>query len=406
MIRAGAMAYAILICVFLGIFLSGLLLLQSSSRFVQDRSLIASELLSTNRSATDFFLTEFGNNSRDDAPIDVLNNKIYSSGKLKNWGFYKIGVVSSYFKKDTLSKVYLLGEKRKTEVLALYLTDYSKSLNMVGMAKITGDAKLPRAGIKRGNVFNSDRRSPVIHDGNRLLSGNKLPRIEENIFFEDIQDEIPLDALDVDKVFYNDFSKGTIRITHSGGAIIDRKLKGNIILKSNDSIFVKNNNVFEDIVIEAPTVVFEKGFKGNVQVYASSKVLIQEDCTFSYPSSVYLDKDSDQLTEIFVGRNSTIIGGVVLTGDLYRNSLQRLLTIEENAKVVGDVYCYGKTQLKGDVIGTVYTDRFFLKTTSSIYENYIHNGTINSRELPDYFVRLPFYEGIEDYINYDIIKEL
>jgi hypothetical protein len=119
-----------------------------------------------------------------------------------------------------------------------------------------------------------------------------------------------------------------------------------------------------------------------------------------------MDHDSNELIELYVGNNSTVIGGIVLTGNNYSNSLQRLITIEEGAKIVGDVYCYGKTQLKGSVIGTVFTDRFFLKTAAATYENYIFNGTINKKDLPTYFVRLPFYENKTAFLSYDVIKEL
>ena len=70
------------------------------------------------------------------------------------------------------------------------------------------------------------------------------------------------------------------------------------------------------------------------------------------------------------------------------------------------MYCYGKTQLKGNVIGCLYTDRFFLKTTSTIYENYMYDGTIDREELPDYFVRLPIHENKSEYVVYDLVKEL
>lgn len=123
-----------------------------------------------------------------------------------------------------------------------------------------------------------------------------------------------------------------------------------------------------------------------------------------YPSSIYIRNDSEERIEIFLDEKSKLAGGIVLTGDSYQSSLNRLVTIEKNAIVMGDVYCYGKTQLKGKVIGTVYTDRFYLKTASSIYENYIINGEINREALPEDFIGLPLFAN--EKIRYELIKEL
>jgi len=73
--------------------------------------------------------------------------------------------------------------------------------------------------------------------------------------------------------------------------------------------------------------------------------------------------------------------------------------------VYGTVYCFGRTQLQGSVFGTVYTDRFFLNTESSNYENVILNGAINRDSLPKEFIVLPLFNDPNYKENYDLVKE-
>ena len=67
------------------------------------------------------------------------------------------------------------------------------------------------------------------------------------------------------------------------------------------------------------------------------------------------------------------------------------LIIEEEAEVDGLVYNKGKTQLRGTVNGSLYTSKFFLKTTSSSYENHILDGKVLN-QLPNDFVCVDLFE--------------
>jgi hypothetical protein len=180
-------------------------------------------------------------------------------------------------------------------------------------------------------------------------------------------------------------------------------LKGNIVLKSNKSIVLNKNNVLEDVLIIAPSVYIKRGFKGTVQIMADKEVDIEEEVSLFYPSSVYVKNDIDSV-KVTLQKNSKIAGGIVIDGSTYIGSLKRSLVINEGATVIGNVYCYGKTQLQGEVIGSIYTDRFFLETKSSKYENVILNGSVNRDSLPENFIELPLFENQTKDVNYEIIK--
>jgi len=71
------------------------------------------------------------------------------------------------------------------------------------------------------------------------------------------------------------------------------------------------------------------------------------------------------------------------------------MAIDKDALVVGDIYCNGILELKGSVIGSVYTHKLQLETRSSKYADVILNGIIDTSGIPDNFVGLPLFANTE-----------
>ena len=181
--------------------------------------------------------------------------------------------------------------------------------------------------------------------------------------------------------------------------------KGNILIVSKDKINVTNTANLTDVIVSAPFVKVMSGFKGNIQIIAKDSVNIEEDVTMLYPSAVYIKNDNNKASFI-IKNNSILVGGIVVTGEHTLNNINRSVTIQEKASVIGNIYCQGGTQLEGLVTGTIYTDRFFLKTKSSYYENVILNGAINRDSLPKNFIELPLFENSYNNTKYAIIKKI
>ena len=57
------------------------------------------------------------------------------------------------------------------------------------------------------------------------------------------------------------------------------------------------------------------------------------------------------------------------------------IKMDDNAKVVGEVYCTKNLELKGVVTGSVATDAFIALEDGSVYQNHLYNGHINSTRL-------------------------
>ena len=406
MIKAGSIAYAIFICVVVGIFCYSLLLMSGYSRIHQDMLAVHTELLSNNASAQAYFLKHIDEIEGKSITKDIFENEMLSTGKIKPWGFYKVLVTTSVFKNDTIERSALIGQQSQDN-LALYLTDSSKPLFMVDKAKITGNAFLPKAGIKAGYITSNAFKNIKFLEGNKNTSKISLPKIKDikRIYDNNSIQEISMHEVKDKKLLYNSFESPTLIIENIGVRLSNKNLSGNIIITSKDSIFIKNDNVLQDVIIQAPKVVFESGFTGAVQVRAERIVELQKKVILRYPSSILLNSGNADKREVIIGNESKIIGGVVIYDAT--KGLDKMITIAEDAEVIGDVYCSGKLQLKGKVVGTVYTSKFYLKTAAAIYDNYIKDGVIDRKSLPDEFVRIALFGNESDFYKaYEVIKPI
>lgn len=407
MIKAGSIAYAILICIVVGIFCYSLILMSGYSKIHQNMLDAHAELISNNASAQEYFLSKIENIEEKKISMDVFDNGIVSSGIVKPWGFYKILMTTSVFKKDTIQRFALIGQWQKEDGVALYLSDASRPLFMVEKAKITGNVFLPKAGIKAGYITSNAYRDTKFLLGTKRNSKTSLPKIDNIDFAYDTDDIYRMDLKEVeDNVpLYNSFGKRTLVIESDTLVMNNKKLSGNIVMKFKDSIYIKKSNVLKDIIIDAPKVAFESGFTGNVQVLAENVVGLEEKVILKYPSGILMFKGNVDKREVIIGKKSKILGGIVI-GD-NNTGLDKMITVEEEAEVIGDIYCNGKLQLKGSVIGTVYTNNFYLKTEASAYDNYILNGIIDRKSLPDEFVRIPLFKNKSEYFKpYAVIKQM
>ncbi|NMH85976.1 hypothetical protein [Flavivirga algicola] len=377
---------------------------------MNDRLYLQEDLISENESVFNYFLNNSDVVSYNDVKeITVFENDMLSLIEKKNWGFYDILVCKTIFKKDTVSKTALVGSTSNVvDNLALYVTDYDKPLKLSGETKVFGDIKIPN-GHSELAYINGKKGNALTLKGRQLKSKDKLPKINKTVDLNILGlPQLSFGTIDInnEKVLVNKFDELSKVIDLNGIASLKEiKCKGNFILHSINDLEIDSSAILNDVVIMAPVVKIASGFRGNIQIIATQKVIVEDNVSLMYPSSIYIKSDTD-IASVEIKKNSTLIGGVVIDGNTYNNSLERKLYIDEDAGVIGNVYCYGSTQLKGSIIGSIYTDRFFLKTKASNYENVILNGSINKEKLPDNFVELPLFNNSFNKKKYAVIKEL
>ncbi|WP_291131231.1 hypothetical protein [Flavobacterium sp. UBA7682] len=390
MIRANSLLYAVYVCLIVAIICSALLYFANLYNMLNLFYNTYEELYVQNDSALHYFL------SKGDQDADVLESEsgLVSNCEMKTHGLLKIAIVKSSLNADTISSAHFVGQYAKNPI-AIYLSNFSNSLSYSGTVKLIGDKMLPFKFIEDKYINNV--KNILVSTGNVNFSKNQLPEVSsdykkgfnitksKSIAFKDIERTET-------GVYFNSFMNQTLEIKVDYGEIGTKVIKGNFIVTAKDSVLIDENAVLEDVVVKAPVIRIRRGFKGAIQVFASKKIIIENDVVLSYPSVVSIYNDTNEKSEIYLGENSKVYGAIVLFG----NSLNKIdlnkIELSENTLLIGDLYCTGKVMISGSVYGSVYTNRFYSKTKSATYENCIINTEIDISKRPDYFISIPLFK--------------
>ena len=402
MVKAHSLLYAIYVCLIVSIICGALLYFSNLYNQLNLYYNLQEELYIQNQSVLNFAL---GNKT---TPVEIekdANSGIEGSYQTKSYGLLSLVLSQSYISNDTVSSVHFVGT-RNLDKNAIYLTNLSKSLSYSGEVKLIGNNQLPSTFIETSYINNSLNK--LVTEGKISVSELKLPEINpdfKRIFFSIKSESTRL--IDIEKpkdsLYYNSFFNNTkeIQVKSILSNII---FKGNFVLRSEDSIRVKKNTVLEDVILIAPKITFEEGFKGTVQAFATKGIELEEKVTLNYPSVLCVYNQSLDESKIKIKKECHITGAVVLFGNNDTQIDKNTIEIEEKGLLFGDLYCSGKLMLKSNVYGSVYTNRFFLKTASSSYENMISDIEINTEKRPAYFVSIPLFNTQKT--TYGVIKKV
>ncbi|WP_422103869.1 hypothetical protein [Winogradskyella sp.] len=402
-LKSSSLSNTIFICVIISVLCGCLVFIAHYQNILIDKLEFSEELINTNNASFNYFLSNYSTLDEENNTIDIFNTGITTTGIKKKWGFYDVLICTTGFKTDTIVKSALIGKSSDSnDKLALYVTDYDNILKLSGKSSIIGDIKVPKGATERGYIDNKIKTSLTIK-GTTLKSEDVLPKISDVLDYGLFDTEMQSLSDFNSRSIFNEFSKPTLVINVSDNTTIEElELKGNIILFSKNPMDIETSNTIEDILVIAPSVVIAPNFTGNLQIISEEHVEINNGALLKYPSSIYVENDIDSIS-VSIKKDAKIAGGIVINGNTYSGSLKRHLSIAPDSQIIGDVYCYGETQLEGEITGTVYSDRFVLKTKSSEYENMIQNCNIDSERLPKNFVRLPLFNTENS--RYEVIKE-
>ena len=402
MVKAHSLLYALYVCLIVSIICGALLYFSNLYNQLNLYYNLQEELYIQNQSVLNFAL---GNKM---APVEIekdSNSGIEGSYQTKSYGLLSLVLAQSYISNDTVSSVHFVGAGNLDEN-AVYLTNLSKSLFYSGEVKLVGNNQLPSTFIETSYINNSLNK--LITEGKISISEPKLPEINadfKKIFLGLRSETAKLTDIEKpkDSLYYNSFFNVTKEI-HVKSTLSNIIFKGNFILRSEDSIRVKKNTVLEDVILIAPKITFEEGFKGTVQAFATRGIELEQKVTLNYPSVICVYNESLDESKIKIKKECHIAGAIVLFGNNDVQIDKNIIEIDEKSLLIGDLYCSGKLMLKSNVYGSVYTNRFFLKTASSTYENMISNIEINTKKRPAYFISIPLFNTQKTTCN--VIKKV
>jgi cytoskeletal protein CcmA (bactofilin family) len=175
----------------------------------------------------------------------------------------------------------------------------------------------------------------------------------------------------------------------------DTEITGNIIIKSDTLIRIKNTALLKDLILIAPIIEVEDGTIGSFQSIASKKITIGKNCKLNYPSALVLFQDNYNNpnsilnntldNQIFIDSATIIKGSICYFQTKEITDFKTQIVLEKDARIKGQVYCNGNFELKGSVSGSVYTKQFIANQSGSIFVNHIYNGIIENQNIPNIF---------------------
>lgn len=405
---SGALQFTIFIGVIIALLLTGLVLLQSTHTFFIQQSKATVENIQLANSGISFLKKQesFFSDTTIVAPLSNFNQKVEVQSA--SWGIYEKAIVKSTHREKIFYKCALLGSQiERVKRPNLYLQDNFKPLLIVGNAILKGNIYLPSQGVKPGYIAGEGFYGSNILNGHSYKSTSSLPdlklkyreALEQFMKFQKVNPDNYLGETGLIN-FKNSFLKPTKILFNKGEIVLENnEITGNIIIRSEVKIRVKQTAKLRDVILIAPIIEIEDGVAGNFQVFVNTGVSIGKECKLSYPSSiVFLEKDNSRLdsnseeNRILIDERSEIKGTIIYFKDKFKSddNFKTQIKILEGSIVKGEVYCQGNLELLGKVVGSVYTEQFIVNKSGSVFINHIYNGQIVDDDFPDLFCGLLF----------------
>lgn len=389
-IKSSALYHVIFVGVLTAISLSSLTLLFFNQKKIKLLTELESKLMYNALSGVEYFKVYHNSlewNKKEG--ISMFQSTIDSVYLTKRkWGIYTLLNSLATHKKTQINVNCLLGHEIHQGTESLYLSDKGRPLNVSGETRIEGTVSLPKSGIKRAYIDGENYRGGQLVYGERKVSDNSLPNISSiDEFLSERSVKNSVISSTTNQTVFNSFNNETLFFEINGQGINDYNFRGNIVVFSKDSVIIEPNYALEDVIIFSPKVIVKSGFVGSVQIFAKDEIFLERDVVLKYPSALILeeeDYENFKSKSITISERSQVLGTIVLFSHQPNFRKPLILNIKSKALISGFVYNSGSTELQGDILGHLFTDKFKLKTRSSRYENHILNGKIRSG-LPNEF---------------------
>ncbi len=386
--RAGALYYAILISLLITILTGFILVFNFYSSKLVGTSGKLDQVISDIYSAFDLLMDseiEPGTST-----LDLYNDStsvvdVYT----EQWGAYYIITVESENEAYPLGKTAMIGFKDDSgDMTCLYLQDQKNNLSVTGNTSITGDVYLPESGIKPIVIEGRNYTGKSLVKGKINKSLSRLPEINKDLFDDPETDDYEtfyFSEYNPGDTIYNSF-KNDMMVFEAKKPLADLVIIGKILIHSDEKIVVTKDCILEDVILIAPEIFVDEGFKGRFQAFATDSIRVSKDAELSYPSFLMLHVDNSLHGEINIEESAKISGGVCLYKEADLTIPHSVINIAEDAEISGIVYSNDMVELKGTVKGRVYTSKFILRTASSAYENLLMDAVITMESYNEYFV--------------------
>jgi hypothetical protein len=321
--------------------------------------------------------------------IEKLNKSTFDPGiksitSHSKWGLFDLVKIESRLGSDTLIQVALMGTKDYPyKGACLYLAENKVPLNISGKALLKGDAYLPSSGIRAALVNGRSYQREEYVFGQIHRSNADLPELNTDFLelpegntFQNTGEITWTDSLE------RSFREETVILDwNSPAPLSGMTLKGNIILRSGDTLRIGDYNHLEDILIIAPVIEFHGGNSFyRLQAFARKGIYLAEGTKLNYPSVLFIDRGGNQNGQIALEAGSSMSGMIYAKQDDPK-SPEVMVQIGEDSDFEGLLYSRGITELCGNLQGTLVTGNLQYRFGDNLYRSFIVDSKIDATGL-------------------------
>jgi hypothetical protein len=371
-----------------------------------------------------------------DFAFDSINVRV----ALKQRGLYYEAQITARNKLDSTSVRYTIGRKPSTLFQNAFVMSHPEPrISVTGGTSITGNAAFRRYNVQTGTIYGVEQQRGNYLNGD-IRNTDDIPRhpfddsIFKNIFAGYSNVLIP------DTVIGNDFFitqesigeefKDKKRIHVLGDMVIDVSqeksdvgsdreyyIEGSLKITENtnykqSSMFYSrkgieiqgNSNIWNAVFItDSSLQVFNGTIMRDVQMIARDTIGIYG-AKLLFPATVISYGDNPDENNRIIEVQNSMVNGTLMLINAMPDTIQigGTIVIDEQSKVQGFVYSANSVEIRGDLIGCVYTysTRYYHEPT--VYINWLVGMQIDRPALDRYFI-LPI--GIRDAGPYTILTE-
>jgi len=391
-IQSSAMYYALFLSVIFALLLGGLILLSGFNQNFAIQMDIHNRLIDNARSGVAYGQVNF-QSLENDTPIDI---RLFGEGidsveiTKKAWGAYTVIKANAYHLQQSATKIAFLGGKESEKLPNLYIADHGKPISLCGDARIEGMCFLPKSGLKRAYIEGKSYQGGKMIYGSVQDAEKHLPAIQSNV---DLTETSAMEFAhwtnyEGDSIIRSFQDQGIHIVADTYLSLTNEVVEGQVLITARDSIFVGKDAQLSNTILKAKVIHFEAGFKGTIQAFASERITVEEQVQLLYPSVLAITEKTfpqEQHALIEIREQAQVLGTVFTHSEQPNFRKLPLVRIAPEARINGLVYSMGRTELKGTINGHLYSQKLYLKTAASAYENHLLDGKILN-ELPADFV--------------------
>lgn len=281
--------------------------------------------------------------------------------------------------------VALLGMRERNAETILYLPNQGQNLYIGKEVDLIGAIQTAPAGLRTTHLGNNNKQNQTANLDFQLQQSQKqLPPLSAQLTGRIER------LLDPQQWEQSAFSFNQQSFTNSFFAPlhiveIDRptrleniELAGHIWLRATAPITVAASAKINDILLTAPKIYFEAGFKGRVQAMASEALQVRENCQFQYPSVLWLAQkkplENSGTPPFSIGHKSNVGGLIGYTQKGHYNGSGVALSIAPETSIYGRVYCSGILSTAATVVGSVYAQELGVLHQGVLYKHHLLYG--------------------------------